>query len=152
MHGMSPRPSLPQRLARRLSPFSRSRKQPAQQLPAFAVSPQDIQTLDGPASFRKALLTLIKQAKHRIVLVALYLQDDDAGREVMEALAAAYKANPKLDIEVYVDWHRARRGLIGKAASEGNAAMYREYATQHGNAVKVYGVPVQIANCSACCI
>jgi CDP-diacylglycerol---serine O-phosphatidyltransferase len=143
MPGMSSRPPLPQRLARRLLPFSRSRKQPAPQWPAFAARPDDIQTLDGPAAFRETLLAMIKQAKHRIVLVALYLQDDAAGREVLDALYAAHKANPTLDIEIYVDWHRARRGLIGKAASEGNAAMYRQYAMQYGDAVKVFGVPVQ---------
>ena len=143
MAGMNSRPPLPQRLARRLLPFSRSRKSSAQEMPAFAVRPGDIQTLDDPASFRKTLLTLIKQAKHRVVLVALYLQDDDAGREVLDALYAARKANPTLGIEVYVDWHRARRGLIGKVASEGNASMYREYATQYGDGVAVYGVPVQ---------
>ena len=114
-----------------------------QQLPAFAVHAGDIHTLDGPESFRTTLLTLINQAKRRIVLVALYLQDDDAGREVLEALYAAYKANPQLDIEVYVDWHRARRGLIGKSANEGNAAMYRDYASRYGDGVAVYGVPVQ---------
>jgi CDP-diacylglycerol--serine O-phosphatidyltransferase len=143
MVGMSAHPPMPQRLARRLLPFARSRKHAAQEMPAFAVHPDDIQTLEGPASFRETLLALIKQAKCRIVLVALYLQDDDAGREVFEALHAAYKANPALDIEVYVDWHRARRGLIGNATSEGNAAMYREYAAKYGDGVAVYGVPVQ---------
>jgi CDP-diacylglycerol--serine O-phosphatidyltransferase len=44
---------------------------------------------------------------------------------------------------VYVDWHRARRGLIGKGSSEGNAAMYREYAQRHGDGVVIRGVPVQ---------
>jgi CDP-diacylglycerol---serine O-phosphatidyltransferase len=75
--------------------------------------------------------------------VALYLQDDDAGREVLEALYAAHKANPAMEVEIYVDWHRARRGLIGKAAGDGNAAMYREFAARFGEGVAIYGVPVQ---------
>jgi hypothetical protein len=37
--------------------------------------------------------------------------------------------NPALQISVFVDWHRAQRGLIGKQKSEGNAGMYREYAS-----------------------
>jgi len=109
----------------------------------FAVPAQAIETLANPAAFRATLLSLIKQARQRIVLVALYLQDDDAGREVLEALYAARAAHPSLSIEVYVDWHRARRGLIGKGNSEGNAAMYREYAQRLGDGVVIRGVPVQ---------
>jgi CDP-diacylglycerol--serine O-phosphatidyltransferase len=86
---------------------------------------------------------MIAQARHRIVLVALYLQDDDAGREILDALYAARAAHPELTVEVYVDWHRARRGLIGKGSSEGNAAMYRQYAQRHGEGVVIRGVPVQ---------
>jgi len=110
---------------------------------SFAVPAAAIETLAGPAAFREALLSLIAQARHRIVLVALYLQDDDAGREVIEALYAARVAHPELSIEVYVDWHRARRGLIGKGSSEGNAAMYRDYAQRLGEGVVIRGVPVQ---------
>jgi CDP-diacylglycerol--serine O-phosphatidyltransferase len=109
----------------------------------FAVPAEAITTLAGPAAFRETLLSLIAQAQRRIVLVALYLQDDDAGREVLEALHAARKACPDLSVEVYVDWHRARRGLIGKGNSDGNAAMYRQYAERLGDRVMIRGVPVQ---------
>ena len=111
--------------------------------PSLAVPATAISTLEGPVAFRETLLAMIGQARQRIVLVALYLQDDDAGREVLDALYAAHAARPELSIEVYVDWHRARRGLIGKGSSEGNAAMYREYAQRHGDGVVIRGVPVQ---------
>lgn len=75
--------------------------------------------------------------------MTLYLQDDEAGREVLEALYAAKAHRPALDISVYVDWHRAQRGLIGKDQSEGNAGMYRALAAEHGDGVAIYGVPVQ---------
>lgn len=133
----------PRGLARRLLSLRRRRGLDLSGRPAFAVPPADITTLSGPAAFRETLLALIAQAERRIVLVALYLQDDDAGREVLDALYAARAARPSLSIEVYVDWHRARRGLIGKGASEGNAAMYREYAQRLGEGVIVRGVPVQ---------
>ncbi|GLQ98629.1 CDP-diacylglycerol--serine O-phosphatidyltransferase [Dyella mobilis] len=139
----SPHPPLARRLARRLLPLGRRLKGGPESLPAFAVPADAITTLEGPAAFRAALFDLIAQARRRIVLVALYLQDDQAGREVLDALYAARAARPELEIEVYVDWHRARRGLIGKAASEGNAAMYRDYAERLGDGVAVYGVPVQ---------
>ena len=135
----------PRRLARRiLSPL---RKPPAQAwldaLPAFAVPASAIETLADPAAFRTRLLQAIGQAQRRIVIVALYLQDDDAGREVLDALYDAHARQPALEISVYVDWHRAQRGLIGKARSEGNAGMYRAVAARRGAGVAIYGVPVQ---------
>ncbi len=131
-----------QRLARRLLPRRRAAAAMAS-LPSFAVPADAIDVLDGPEAFRHALLRLIAHAQRRIVICALYLQDDDAGREVLEALYAARDRAPSLQIEVYVDWHRARRGLIGKGRSEGNAAMYRDYAARRGPGVAIWGVPVQ---------
>ncbi|MHB1057102.1 MAG: CDP-diacylglycerol--serine O-phosphatidyltransferase [Rhodanobacter sp.] len=137
--------SAPGRLARRMLPFPRRRK-PGNvpgTLPSFAVPASEITVLPDPATFRQALLQLIAQATRRIVIVALYLQDDDGGREVLDALYAAKARVPELRISVFVDWHRARRGLIGKQKSEGNAGMYREYAARLGPGVDIYGVPVQ---------
>jgi len=133
----------PRALARRLLSFSRTPAPSPENLPAFAVPAAAIEVLEGPAAFRETLLALIAQAKRRIVIVALYLQNDDGGREILEALYAARAKRPDLDIEVYVDWHRARRGLIGKGHSEGNAAMYRAYAERFGDGVAIRGVPVQ---------
>jgi len=62
---------------------------------------------------------------------------------VLSALYAARAARPGLDIALFVDWHRAQRGLIGKARSAGNAALYRDMARRLGPGVPVYGVPVQ---------
>ncbi|RDI98853.1 CDP-diacylglycerol--serine O-phosphatidyltransferase [Dyella solisilvae] len=137
-----PLPS-PRSLARRLLSLRRRREQDLSGFPQLAVAASAISTLAGPEAFRDTLLALIASAQRRIVLVALYLQDDDAGREVLDALYAARAARPELSVEVYVDWHRARRGLIGKGDSEGNAAMYREYAQRLGEGVVIRGVPVQ---------
>jgi CDP-diacylglycerol--serine O-phosphatidyltransferase len=137
-----PLPS-PRSLARRLLSLRRRRELDLSGFPNLAVPADAIDTLAGPAAFRETLLSLIAQARHRIVLVALYLQDDDAGREILDALYAARAARPELSVEVYVDWHRARRGLIGKGHSAGNAAMYREYTERYGEGVVVRGVPVQ---------
>ena len=110
---------------RRLLPFGRGRRLQAQldDMPAFAVPAAAIKTLDSPVAYREQLLAAIAAAERRIVIVALYLEDDDGGREVLEALYAAKARRPALDIAVFVDWHRAQRGLIGKARSEGNAGM-----------------------------
>ena len=45
------------------------------------------------------------------------------GNGKLAALHAAKKAQPQLDVAIFVDWHRAQRGLIGKAKSAGNAAL-----------------------------
>jgi CDP-diacylglycerol--serine O-phosphatidyltransferase len=137
--------SAPGRLARRMLPFSRRRKSDAvlDAMPFFAVPASDIEPLPDPVAFRQALLQHIAQASRRIVIVTLYLQDDDGGREVLDALYAAKARQPALQISVFVDWHRAQRGLIGKQKSEGNAGMYREYAARLGPGVDIYGVPVQ---------
>jgi len=137
-----PLPS-PRSLARRLLSLRRRRGLDLSGHVNFAVPATAITTLQGPAAFRETLLSLIEHAQRRIVLVALYLQDDDAGREILEALHKARAARPSLSVEVYVDWHRARRGLIGKGNSEGNAAMYRRFAEQFGDGVVIRGVPVQ---------
>jgi CDP-diacylglycerol--serine O-phosphatidyltransferase len=133
----------PGRLARRLLHTRRKQHAALDALAFFAVPAAAISKIDDAAAFRQQLLALIDGAQRRIVIVTLYVQDDDAGREVMDALYAALARNPDLKISVFVDWHRAQRGLIGKDKSEGNAGMYREYAKRFGPGVDVYGVPVQ---------
>lgn len=72
-------------------------------LPCIAHKPENLETLFDASSFRERLLQEISQAKHRIYLVALYLQDDDAGRKILTALFEAKQQNPDLDIKVLVD-------------------------------------------------
>jgi len=112
-------------------------------LPCIPVAAEDIRVLPDPIAFRETLLELIAEARQRILLSALYLQDDEAGRDILSALYAAKKARPQLEVSVFVDWHRAQRGLIGKTKSTGNAALYREWAQSLGPGVNIYGVPVQ---------
>jgi CDP-diacylglycerol--serine O-phosphatidyltransferase len=122
----------------------RSKRTPAlEALPCIPVVAQRVLTLSGPEEFREKLLALIAAARERILISTLYLQDDDAGREVLAALYAAKATWPALQIAIFVDWHRAQRGLIGKARSAGNAALYAEIAGRLGPGVPIYGVPVQ---------
>jgi CDP-diacylglycerol---serine O-phosphatidyltransferase len=121
---------------RRKVPFS------LKSLPSIPIRAGAVRVLSGPAEFRSVLLERIGLARRRIILVALYLQDDPSGREIMDALYSARRTNPTLEIQVLVDLHRAQRGLIGKVKSPGNAAMYKEYAARFGTGVTVLGVPV----------
>ena len=115
------------------------------ELRGFALQPADLTVLDGAAQYRQRLLEMIAQARRRITLVALYLQQDEAGQEVLDALHAAKAARPELQIVVLVDWLRAQRGLIGAGKQPGNAAWYQAQSQAYGPdcEVPIYGVPVQ---------
>ncbi|NIG88420.1 CDP-diacylglycerol--serine O-phosphatidyltransferase [Serratia symbiotica] len=128
-----------------LSKFKRSKhQQHLAQLPKLPQSLAKIHTLYAPSDFRTELLASIANATHRIYLVALYLDHDDAGREILNALYQAKQLRPKLEICILVDWHRAQRGCIGAAATNTNADWYCSMANQHPKnvSVPVYGVPV----------
>ncbi|WP_458734094.1 CDP-diacylglycerol--serine O-phosphatidyltransferase [Zobellella taiwanensis] len=113
------------------------------QLPSLAVEADRVQVLHSASAFRQRLLELIAAAQTRICLVALYLQDDEAGREVLTALYQAKQANPALDVRLYVDFHRAQRGLIGHQGQGGNHLMYREFAERYPHPIAIHGVPVK---------
>jgi CDP-diacylglycerol--serine O-phosphatidyltransferase len=127
-----------------LSNFRRTKhQQHLAQLPKIPQTVDDVQTLYSPTDFRVALLNAIENAQRRICLVALYLEQDEAGDAVLSALYRAKQRNPELDINVLVDWHRAQRGRIGAAAVNTNADWYCRMAQEHpGVSVPVFGVPV----------
>ncbi|AYM86804.1 MULTISPECIES: CDP-diacylglycerol--serine O-phosphatidyltransferase [Pseudoalteromonas] len=114
-----------------------------QEKPAFGLTSKDVNVLTNAQEYRTQLLRLISNAKKRIYITALYLQDDEAGREILEALHRVSLANPNLEIKVLVDFHRAQRGLIGAEKSDGNASLYCDYLEKFKSNVQVYGVPVK---------
>ncbi|WP_170138733.1 CDP-diacylglycerol--serine O-phosphatidyltransferase [Edaphovirga cremea] len=127
-----------------LSKFKRNKhQQHLAQLPKLPQTVGDVQTLFSPEDFRTALLAAIGRAERRIYVVALYLEHDDAGRDVLSALYSAQQQRPELEICVLVDWHRAQRGRIGAAAENTNADWYCDMAAKHSQqSIPVYGVPV----------
>jgi CDP-diacylglycerol--serine O-phosphatidyltransferase len=127
-----------------LSKFKRSKhQQHLAQLPKLPQTVADVRTLYAPSDFRTTLLSAIANATQRIYLVALYLEHDDSGREILNALYQAKQRRPELEICVLVDWHRAQRGRIGAAAANTNADWYCAMASQHPEqSVPIYGVPV----------
>jgi CDP-diacylglycerol--serine O-phosphatidyltransferase len=103
----------------------------------------DIDIAHCAADFKQMLLAEIVQAKSRIYISALYIQDDAAGREVLAALYQAKQQIPTLDICLFVDFHRAQRGLIGEKESGGNRDLYLTLEQQHQVSINIYGVPVK---------
>ncbi|VAX76616.1 CDP-diacylglycerol--serine O-phosphatidyltransferase [Serratia symbiotica] len=114
------------------------------QLPKLPQALTDIHTLHTPSDFRTELLKSIANATQRIYLVALYLDYDEAGREILNALYQAKQLRPKLEIGILVDWHRAQRGRIGDSATNTNADWYclMEKQNQKQVSIPIYGVPV----------
>ncbi len=104
---------------------------------------EQYQIVYDPKSYRVALLEQIKKAQHRIYIVALYLEQDEAGREILNALYQAKNQQPNLDIKIFVDWHRAQRGRIGEDKTKTNARYYYDLKQQHPSIdIPYYGVPV----------
>lgn len=116
---------------------------PFKNMPTIALESDQFEVLLSAKDFRTRLIDEIRQAKLRIYIAALYLEDDDAGREILTELYNAKQSNPELDIAICVDWHRAQRGLIGAETSEGNAALYKEFSQKYQHKIPVYGVPVR---------
>ncbi|MFQ6372357.1 CDP-diacylglycerol--serine O-phosphatidyltransferase [Shewanella sp. YIC-542] len=113
------------------------------QLGGIAIGPDAIQWLLTPKNFKNTLIDHINNAQRVIYIAALYLEDDEAGREILAALLQAKQRNPALDIKVLVDFHRARRGLIGHKGDSGNYRLYRQLMATAETPFTVYGVPVK---------
>lgn len=108
------------------------------------LDPASVDCLFSSKSFKAELLTQIANARVRIYLVALYLEADDAGKDILTALYQAKKNNPALDIVVCVDYHRAQRGLIGeKKEVSTNATWYQEVEKTETAGIKIVGIPVK---------
>lgn len=114
-----------------------------EELKAVPVDPINFKTLYSAKEFKAQIVELIRAATKRIYIAALYLEDDEAGREIFDEIYQAKQNNPELDVQICVDWHRAQRGLIGAEESDGNAALYTRMANSHDHPVPVYGVPVR---------
>ncbi len=112
-------------------------------LPRTAIDASAVQVFCHATEYKERVLNLIATARQRIVLTALYLQADEAGEQILRALYQAKQQNPALDVRVYVDFHRARRGLIGQSGGRTNADFYRSIAAEYKEQILIYGVPVK---------
>ncbi|WP_428718377.1 hypothetical protein [Undibacterium curvum] len=126
------------------------------QLPAIALDAGKVRTLLSAAAYKQELLQQIAHAKNRIYLCSLYLQNDEAGAEILAALHAAKAARPALDIAVMVDWHRAQRGLIGEKNWRASVLVTPPGISASAVTVRPryrsMAYRCRPANCLACCI
>ncbi|AEW44395.1 phosphatidylserine synthase (CDP-diacylglycerol-serine O-phosphatidyltransferase) [Serratia symbiotica str. 'Cinara cedri'] len=114
------------------------------QLPKIPQQLANIDTLYAPLDFRATILSSIANATQRIYMVALYMDNDDAGHEILNALYRAKQLRPKLEILILVDWHRAQRGRIGVTATNTNANWYCSMTNKHKQniSIPIYGAPI----------
>jgi CDP-diacylglycerol---serine O-phosphatidyltransferase len=112
-------------------------------LPKTDLVAETVSVLWSAADYKSTVLDLIQRAQHRIVITALYLQADEAGEQILRALFAAKQQKPDLQVTVYVDYHRARRGLIGQEGARTNNDFYREIAKDYDLSIQIIGVPVK---------
>jgi len=112
-------------------------------LKQIPVNADQLNILMSAKEYKSEILSLIQKAESRIYIVALYLQDDGAGREIMEALYQAKQKTPDIDIKVFVDFHRAQRALIGEKTNAGNVGMYQEMSRKYDHTIDLLGVPVK---------
>lgn len=103
----------------------------------------DVTFFTTPKEYKQQLLLLIESARQRIFITALYLQDDDAGREILHALYQAKANFPEMEINIFVDFNRGKRGLIGEKTSLGNRELYLQLAQDYPQTVNIYGVAVK---------
>ncbi|WP_172592440.1 CDP-diacylglycerol--serine O-phosphatidyltransferase [Nitrosomonas supralitoralis] len=107
------------------------------------ISSDDIAVLLNPKDYLNQLLTLIDAAETRIYITVLYLENDAAGRLVMERLIIAKEKNPQLDIKIFVDFHRAHRQVNKQKYNKYNVTFYREIDQKYPDFIQFYGVAIK---------
>ncbi|WP_348666654.1 CDP-diacylglycerol--serine O-phosphatidyltransferase [Arsenophonus symbiont of Ornithomya chloropus] len=105
--------------------------------------PKEIITLYDAKSFRKILLDKIINSQNYIYITTLYLENDDAGKEILNALYQSKIACPQLDIKIMVDWHRAQRTRIGTKNNITNANWYYQNSLISPEInIPIFGIPI----------
>ncbi len=107
------------------------------------VDTDKLQVLLSAREYKTRILELIRSSTLRIYIVALYLQDDEAGQKVLDTLFQAKQARPDMDIKVFVDFHRAQRALIGHSNANGNVDLYKSMGRKYEHQIEILGVPVK---------
>lgn len=118
----------------------------------YIVNADQFNNIIDPEAYKKKLLDLISVAKNRILMNCLYLENDESGRLLVQALKDRVQQNPQLVVDIFVDLHRAQRTRFGQEKSQINAHWYynelaqfnQQLVKQYGltrNPINIYGVP-----------
>lgn len=108
---------------------------------AIQVNPQQLDILLTPENFRTQLLQALSSATTRIYASVLYWENDFMGNAVLDALISAIQQKPDLEINIFVDYHRARRGRYGEASTQTNLDWYQEIITKWPS-IHIFSIPI----------
>ena len=112
-------------------------------LPKLPLNIEDFALLTSISAFKEEIISQIRSAKQRIYLSALYIANDESGNQIVEELLSARIKNPGLDIRIFIDFHRAQRGLIGQPKQNGNIEGYALLQQKYQSKLPIYGVPAK---------
>lgn len=115
-------------------------------LPKISQKIECFKTLYTPKEFRTALFNAISKAYNHIYLITLYLENDEGGKKIINALLEIKKIRPKIKIKILVDWHRAQRNRIGHISSTyTNIDWYIDIIKKHPEtSISIYRIPINI--------
>ena len=114
-------------------------------LPSLPLQAAQMDFLASPTEFKAQIIELIKQAKSRIYVTALYWQHDEAGQQLLDEIYRAKQARPELDVKILLDFHRNQRNLLGAEKSSTNADWYVAERAKYGLSQApsmIFGVPI----------
>ena len=114
-------------------------------LPCLALQAEQVEFIYSPMAFKNEIIQLIRQARTRIFVTALYWQNDEAGQEILDEIYRAKQDKPELEVKILIDWHRAQRNLLGAEKSATNADWYCEQRQKYQLADDpnlFFGVPI----------
>lgn len=118
-------------------------EQTLENLPKLPLNIEEFKLIASISEFKQEIIQHIRSAKKRIYLSALYIANDESGNQIIEELLAAGDKNPELDIKVFIDFHRAQRGLIGQPKQNGNIEGYALLQKKYKSKLPIYGVPAK---------
>lgn len=116
------------------------------QLPKIVQKIEYFKTLYSPKEFNNELFYAISQAYTHIYLVALYLEHDQGGKKVFDALLRIKKIRPTIKIKILVDWHRAQRNRINHIPAQyTNIDWYHYIIKKYSDTdISIYRIPINI--------
>lgn len=115
-------------------------------LPKIIQKIENFKTLYSPKEFSNELFYAISKACHHIYLVTLYLENDQGGEKVIDALFQIKKIRPQIKIKILVDWNRAQRNRIGNISTTyTNIDWYNHIIKKYsGTDISIHGIPINI--------
>ncbi|ADV33934.1 CDP-diacylglycerol--serine O-phosphatidyltransferase [Candidatus Blochmanniella vafra str. BVAF] len=116
------------------------------ELPKITQKSKDFKVIYSPKEFYSALLNAIYQAYQHIYLVALYLENDQGGQNIINAILNVKKIRPSIQIKIVVDWYRAKRGRFGESTYYTNIYWYNDIINKYPHTdIAIFGIPINIS-------